>query len=275
MNNTFNINRFGLLLRRQWLEFGKIFLITVAVAFGVIATFYTTALWSVFTGDLIHHIDLNFREPLFLIFGFLFISVIASNYFAHLGQKPKTVVDLLIPASTFEKFLAGVFFTLGLSVLSFVLVFYLADLAFISKLRDTYTSVATTTSYTDAMGRQVVETDKYDYFFNVNRSGILAPIYAAPALITAIFLLGSIYFNKFHYIKTVVVVMIFSGLWTYLFAETAQYLMSGRRPIMGEGNSHFYNADKSSVIWLLTLGIITLAAMFWAVTYVRLREKQV
>ena len=40
MNNTFNIQRLGLLLKRQWLEFGKIYLITVAVALGVIITFY-------------------------------------------------------------------------------------------------------------------------------------------------------------------------------------------------------------------------------------------
>ncbi|RZL46113.1 MAG: hypothetical protein EOO93_26330, partial [Pedobacter sp.] len=40
MNNTFNINRFGLLLRRQWLDFGKIYLIILVVIIGVIIGFY-------------------------------------------------------------------------------------------------------------------------------------------------------------------------------------------------------------------------------------------
>jgi len=275
MNNTFNINRFGLLLRRQWLEFGKIFLITLAVAFGVIAAFYLVALWGIFKHDYTARVHLDFREPLFLIFGFLFISVIASNYFAHLGQKSKTVIDLLIPASTFEKFLAGVFFTLILSLLSFVVIFYLADLAFISKLRDTYSSTVRTTTYTDALGRQIVETDSYAYFFTVSRSGMLAPFYVAPMLVTAAFLLGSIYFNKFHYIKTAIALMLFSGLWTYLFINTTQYLMEGRRSISGDGHSGWYSPSKNTAEWLLVLGVITLALIFWIITYVRLKEKQV
>jgi hypothetical protein len=124
MNDTFNINRFGLLLRRQWLEFGKIFLITLGVAFGVIATFYTLNFWPVFVYDSLSYVSIGFREPLFVIFGFLFITVVASNYFAHLGQKPKTIIELLLPASTFEKFLASVVFTAILSVLGYILIFY-------------------------------------------------------------------------------------------------------------------------------------------------------
>ncbi len=145
MNNTFNIQRLGLLLKRQWLEFGKIYLITVAVALGVIITFYGFLLSSYF----IYHsrqpdyYSLNFREPLFLIFGFLFITIIASSYFAHLGQKPKATIDLMIPASTFEKFLTSIFFTGILSTVSFVIIFYLTDLAFVSKLRSIYQSVVT------------------------------------------------------------------------------------------------------------------------------------
>ena len=87
MNNTFNIQRLGLLLKRQWLEFGKIYLITLAVALGVIITFYGFSTWSIIAEDRpFSPWALNFREPFFLIFGFLFITVIASSYFAHLGQ---------------------------------------------------------------------------------------------------------------------------------------------------------------------------------------------
>ena len=98
MNNTFNLQRFGLLLKRQWLEFGKIYLVSLVVALGVIIAFYGFALWPYLIQTVKEPFDfrLNFREPLFFIFGFIFISIIASNHFAHLGQKPKAIIDLLL-----------------------------------------------------------------------------------------------------------------------------------------------------------------------------------
>jgi hypothetical protein len=272
MNNTFNINRFGLLLRRQWLEFGKIFLITLGVAFGVIAIFYLVALWPVLAYENDQNISLTFREPLFLIFGSLFISVIASNYFAHLGQKPKTIIDLLIPASTFEKFLAAVCFTAILSVLSFVLIFYVADLAFVSKLRSIYSGKITTTSFQDGVGRIITVADSYPYFFNKLRHGMFGPLYFAPAFITSIFLLGSIYFNKFHYIKTAIAVMLFSGIAVYIVANTAEFLMKNRRPIDANG---FIVGRHTNAEVLMVLLILLLTGIFWAITYVRLKEKEV
>ncbi|MES2827417.1 MAG: hypothetical protein V4687_04665 [Bacteroidota bacterium] len=274
MNNTFDINRFGLLLRRQWLEFGRIYLILLAVAFGVIATFYTTILWQA----LAHggHFDsrLNFREPLFLIFGFLFISVIASNYYAHFGQKSRTVVELLIPASTFEKFIAGVFFTAFLTVASFILIFYLTDLGFVAKLKDTFGVTELTSSYTNADGMKVAVTDRMDYFFTVNSKNLVPPLFAIPAFVTSIFLLGSIYFNRFHYIKTAVSVMLFTGIWTYLVMNIVDYLTQNRHAKEDSGFIH-NGPGEDTGLWLLFLLLFVLTTIIWAITYVRLKEKEV
>ncbi|RZL57709.1 MAG: hypothetical protein EOO93_17695, partial [Pedobacter sp.] len=90
MNNTFNINRFGLLLKRQWLDFGKIYLISLVVVIGVIIGFYafSAPLPSKTNNfDYDSNLDMRFRYPLFLILGFLFISIVASSYFSLLGQK--------------------------------------------------------------------------------------------------------------------------------------------------------------------------------------------
>ena len=174
MNNTFNIQRFGLLLKRQWLEFGKIYLITLAVALGVIITFYGFSTYNAITENGPFHTRLlGFREPLFLIFGFLFITIIASNYFAHLGQKPKAIIDLMIPASTFEKFLTGILFTSILSTVSFIIIFYLTDLVFVSKLKSVAQNIGTEISFTDANGD--VKTYNYlMYFFDKNGYDLLA-----------------------------------------------------------------------------------------------------
>ncbi|WP_316785784.1 hypothetical protein [Pedobacter frigiditerrae] len=275
MNNTFNIQRFGLLLKRQWLEFGKIYLISLVVALGVIVAFYGFALWKDFTyADSFSPNDLNFREPLFLIFGFIFISIIASSYFAHLGQKPKAIIDLLIPASTFEKFLTGLFFTSILSILSFIFLFYITDLAFVSKLRGMYTSVEQITPYVHN-GKEVTSVDNIAYLFS-KYSGHekFLPLYFFPFFVTSVFLLGSIFFNKFHYIKTAICVMIFSGIWTAIVIKSGEWLFDGKI-IIDQENRNMNHMSQNTAEWLGVLLIVALTAIFWSITYVRLKEKEV
>ncbi|MBB2146504.1 hypothetical protein GM921_13460 [Pedobacter sp. LMG 31464] len=273
MNNTFNIQRFGLLLKRQWLEFGKIYLITLAVALGVIVTFYSFSLWGYIAETKpFYERALNFREPLFLIFGFLFITVIASNYFAHLGQKPKAIIDLMIPASTFEKFLTGIFFTAILSTVSFIFIFYVTDLAFLAKLRSVYHSSSTRTSYTDAQGAVAIVVDNLAYFFSKNGPHVYKGLYIIPFFVTSIFLLGSIYFNKFHYIKTTISAMVFSGIWTAIIFKSGKLLFDNRTLINRMGNN---GPAKDNVELCLALLLVLLTLIFWSITYVRLKEKQV
>ncbi|MFD0940045.1 hypothetical protein [Pedobacter boryungensis] len=274
MNNTFSIQRFGLLLKRQWLEFGKIYLITLAVALGVIITFYSFATWNtIFEQRLFSERLLNFREPLFLIFGFLFITVIASSYFAHLGQKSKAIIDLMIPASTFEKFLTGVLFTAVLSTVSFLVIFYLTDLAFVSKLRSIFHNVDTATSFRDSYGKVVETRDNLAFFFTRNYPKEFTSVFLlTPVFVTSIFLLGSIYFNKFHYIKTAISVMIFSGIWTYIIVKTGQTMFDNKIPI-NTGNGE--NISKGLIELGMFSLLLLLTAIFWVITYVRLKEKQV
>lgn len=268
MNNTFNIQRFGLLLKRQWLEFGKIYLITLAVALGVIVTFYGFSTWSFIVEDSpFYPNSLHFREPLFLIFGFLFITVIASSYFAHLGQKPRAVIDLMIPSSTFEKFLTGIFFTALLSTVSFVAIFYLTDFVFISKLRSVFWNVGTAANANTTIS-------EITFFFTKNYPNQFTSIFLlTPFFITSIFLLGSIYFNKFHYIKTAISVMIFSGIWTWIIVKTGQNVFEGK-VLINTDRMEVDNPQLWAEIGAFAL-MLLLTAIFWVITYTRLKEKQV
>ncbi|WP_256004015.1 hypothetical protein [Pedobacter deserti] len=256
MNNTFDINRFGLLLRRQWLEFGKIYLMALGVAFGANTIFYLYSFWATIIYPNFTHINLNFREPLFLIFGFLFITAIASNYFSHYGQKAKTVIDLLIPASTFEKFLAAVLFTAVLSVVSFVVIFWLVDFGFITNYRANHGTAR-----------------ELHLFFAIHVPDLFTPLYFVPALATSIFLLGSIYFHKFHYIKTALSVMVFTGLATYIVANAGEALTRNRHQLPTSPFMKVDGKDLAEISISLVLILLTLA--IWSITYVRLKEKEV
>lgn len=258
MNNTFNLNRFTLLLKRQWLEFGKIFLITLLVATGVIVAFYGLTLFPIKQVVEVPYL-LRFRDPLFLIFGFLFISVISSAYFAHLGQKSKAIIDLLIPASTFEKFLTGVFYTSILSVLSFILVFLLTDFIFISYIKSYFQSQANLT-----------DIENIKSFFARVEFYDLIPFYTIPFLVTSIFMLGSIYFNRFHYIKTAIILMIFNGLVWYILMKASDIIFSGKMSVDGGINTGRENSQWISFSLIAIFSIIA-----WVIGYIRLKEKEV
>lgn len=271
MNNTFNLRRFGLLLKRQWLEFGKIYLITLLVTLGIIIAFYAVPLANKaeFRPD-----RLDFRLPLFIVLGFLFVSIVASNYFAHLGQKARAAIDLMIPASTFEKFLSGILFASVLSVASYILLFYLVDLVFVNKVLSFY-SGTTTSSYSVGVNGKMTNvttvTDNVQYFFTKYNPNDFKAVYWAPFLMTSIFLLGSVYFNRFHYIKTAISVMIFSGIWTYIMVKVTEGLMNNKMPI--HHNNSGNNKDMAEFWMIILLTVLTL--IFWSITYVRLKEKEV
>jgi hypothetical protein len=273
MNNTFNIQRFGLLLKRQWLEFGKIYIISLIVVLGVFLSFYGISYYR--TSNFLDGSDMtrtmNFREPLFIIMGFLFITVIASNYFAHLGQKSRAVIDLMIPASTFEKFVAGIFYTTVLGIIGYILLFYITDLLFISKLRSWY-DASGNTSFVD--GKKIEMSQLFPYLFTKNSPDLFKPIYIIPFFVTSVFLLGSIYFNKFHYIKTAISVMIFSGILSFILFKTGSWLFEGKIMIDQE-DRNMNHMSQNTAEWLGVLLLVALTAIFWSITYVRLKEKEV
>lgn len=264
MNNTFNINRFGLLLKRQWLDFGKIYLISFGVLIGILALIYSISL----TDDKLKHLSydtLNFRYPLFLITGLLFVSIIANSYFMHLGQKPKAIINILIPASSIEKFSCSIFYTVIVAIPSYLLCFYLTDLIFVSSVRSTHTLVS---SYNDYYGKKVV-IDNLAYFFSTTTVKQFYQYYYVPFLINAVFLLGSIFFQSFHYIKTAISVMAFGIFWV---TSTIFVLKKLTNNTVWVG-SHYWQ-DEKNIFFLISLIGILLTLAFWFISFIRLKEKE-
>ncbi|WP_231425731.1 hypothetical protein [Pedobacter sp. Leaf250] len=269
MNNTFNINRFGLLLKRQWLDFGKVYLISLLVVVGALVGFYFYYIPSPFKEnnfDYDGNLDMRFRYPIYLILGFLFISIVASSYFSLLGQKSRAILELMTPASTFEKFLSGVFYTTLVSFASYIILFYLIDLSFVKYLNMHLgefknTSKASSTLTVDGFFDQILSDKKYREY--------CAAFFGLPFLITSIFLLGSVYFKNFHYIKTTVSTMLFSAICIYVIYNVGDLLtrnMTRKDPVG--------NIDNEILLSIFLTGTV-LTLIFWLITYVRLKEKEV
>jgi len=272
MNNTFNINRFGLLLKRQWLDFGKIYLISLVVLLGIVVGFYIYSIPSPLKDnnfDYDGNLDMRFRYGLFLILGFIFISVVASSYFALLGQKSRAILELMTPASVFEKFLAGVVYTSVISLFSYLLIFYLTDLAFVKYLNghlDAFKGLLPNNAII-----KPVETITHQVFNDEGYRKYCSYFFAFPFLITSIFLLGSVYFNRFHYIKTALSVMVFIGLASYLVVKLSIWLMEDKVA----SYHHFRKEDKDWILLLILLVTSIITLIMWTIAYIRLKEKEV
>jgi len=280
MNNTFNFNRFALLVKRQWLEFGKIYLISLLVVAGTIVITYIFNLPKYTNdnhlplGSVMHDGNFNmlFRIPLFLILGFAFISITASGYFSSMGQKPKAIIELMIPASTFEKWLCSALYTGVLSVGSFCLIFYLADLGFVSYIKHMLEGITFSADGDELRRPENIAVTTKLFFAEFFEAGPTAYSLFVPQVITSLFLLGSIYFHRFHYIKTAVVSMIFVWAVGYATIRFSQWMI-GMKAM--RASASFGSDPKLTAYLFLLVSTIVIAVFLSIITFFRLKEKEV
>lgn len=219
-----------------------------------------------FRWDNNEHAQLGFRAVIFLFIGFLFITIEASAYFSPLGQKSKAIMELMTPASITEKFLCAFFFTAVLSIVSYLLIFYVIDAIFVSYINDLWankkvmnynTGRLTLVSFSTIFDDLTAERE-YKYLF------------ALPFLVTSIFLLGSVYFNRFHYIKTAVSVTAFFVLVFFLSFRFANWITADKSAKYIVGGH-----DKSFVFTIFFWVTVAISLIIWLITYIRLKEKEV
>ena len=256
-------------MKRQWLEFGKIYLISLGILAGIIIGFY--GFFTFVDRSSASILSLNFREPLFILLGILFLTVTATTHFSQLGQKPKLIVELMIPASTLEKFLLGLFFSVFLAILSYVLVFYLIDFAFVYKLRTIFHSETTSLIHMQGVGDVEKKIINPVYFFEKILPKLFKPLYILPILISSLFFLGSVYFTKSQYVKTMISLMVFCGLWLTSIINTGQFLFNDKV----RNGSYNWDANENNLEWGITIFLLLLSVFFWIITFIRLREKEV
>ncbi|MGY3054911.1 hypothetical protein ACVWYG_003120 [Pedobacter sp. UYEF25] len=276
MNNTFDINRFGLLIRKQWLEYGKLYLISLGIVAGILISIYGLTYWQITNlhgnPDINDGLELNFRQPLFVFLGILFFTLVANHYFAPLSQKPKATLDLTLPVSSLEKFSSGILFCTVLPILSYLIIFYLIDIAYITKLKSLFPT-AVAPDYDQISGISTSHQIPVNFFERVG--GMPDQLFAAVAgatFLTSVFLLGSLFYKKFQYIKTTITTMVFLGFWIVSTSYLGKYIFEDKIAI-DIGNR--WNANRS-VVGFGAFGILlALTVVIYIIAYIRFKEKEV
>ncbi|WP_437922205.1 hypothetical protein [Sphingobacterium sp. LRF_L2] len=245
---------------------------SLGILAGVVAAFYGYAVKEYYQGLSIGASDfsdlLDFRFPLFVISGLIFGTIISGTYFSDLGQKPKAIFELLIPASRIEKFLTALFYSVPVAIVSFILVFLVIDYGFVTYFRDRGHSV--TSWISEATGEEF-KRDNWAYFCKMEINEKMKYFYFLPLLFNALFLLGSIGFRNFQYVKTAILLVIYVAFWFFCVVYLAKFLTAGTISVK-YGN---YPADEFTILKYVCLSGIVVTLLVWGIGFLKLKEKEV
>lgn len=269
METTFNFNRFMLLVRRQWIGVGKIYLMAWGVLAGLLLFFYIFFAGSAGYATNVESIVamLEFRSSFFVFLGLFYMTIISSSYFSQLGEKAKASFELLLPASRLEKFMAALFYTAILATVSYILIFWIVDFGFVTYLKSKLISVTTTLQVESG---PAVETQLLVNFYQIPFPKEVYYFIFLPYLLGSIFLLGSIYFRNFQYIKTAISLFAYVILFAFCMYKASRWFLGGT---ISQGNGFW--ESRSTVFMVVCIGGIVLTLLLWTVAYLRLKEKEV
>lgn len=269
MNQFFSFRRFRLLVWKHWADNKKRYGLSVLAFIGLLITWFVFTMLAGFDRPMAAEMQMiTFYLSLFAMGTFY-----TSQYFSDLGSRPKGINFLLVPASAFEKLLCSLLFTVILFFAVFLTAFYLVDTVM----------VAVASSFTDGQKPAVLN------IFNV----VVVPVNLDSTVnfllfffaVHAAFLLGSVYFEKFSFVKTIISCFVGGFLiFLLIYFLNTQLLPEGDYPL-GFLTSYRVRVDgvNDRLVqlphWtgrvLRFLVLYTIAPFLWIVTYYRLKEKQV
>lgn len=262
MSFDFSLRRLQLLIRKQWMENNRFYglaAITLAILIGL-----TLVLAWVMPGHDVYH-----ESELVLIYmvGLFLIGTLYTNAaFQNLGNKEKGQYLLSLPATHGEKLTTAILYTTVFFPLVYTFLFWIIR--------------------TLAVRYVLWKGGSFNHF---DWSDHNDPVFYTLLLYIAIqslFLLGSVYFKRYAFVKTVIVVTAVGFLYVYFMVKMGRAIIPEglhwegnrivRNDIAGDPSIyHEYRMDKWLENTLLFLGKYMWAPFFWLVTWVRLKEKQI
>lgn len=258
MDNTFNFSRLWLLIKKQWFDNAKLYLLSLLAMLGLLTVVFI--LWASFQGG--YRFDEEDTYVIFSIFLFSIGPVFASTTFNALGDKAKATYWLTIPATHLEKLLCGIFYSLIVFTLVYVLGFFIIQ-------RATFFFVQLNPKNEIVWMKKTAEMFKVIFLFFI--------------AIQSLFIVGSVYFERFSFIKTLLAALLIS----FVFTFTVQFLIHNFFPdgigmrglttvsLYGENETKIYRlAPWIEKVLNLMLQYIW-APVLLVAAYFRLKEKEI
>lgn len=258
MSNSFNLRRFGLLLKKHTVENYRTYLLSIIVYACIVIV-----LIGLMTGMGRYPLRLDNQVITFSCLMFFSGTIFTSNIFINLSNKRKAVSTLTLPASTFEKFLVGWVYSYLIFQVVFTTIFYFVLWGFWRFA-----------AYNNQPMMNIFSIKEQLYL-----------LYICYAFLHGVAIYGAMYFKKAHFIKTAftffAVMLVISFFNSFLLKTIIPVeKLSENLPFLGitfiiDENYYrigsFYFRDH---IWVSLIFILS-ALMMWTATYFRLKEKQI
>ncbi len=268
MNQVFNLQRFTLLVKRNWADNKKRYVLSIIAFIGLLF------LWFMFIQMVDKRRVYNdvFQRQTYFFCLFFGGAIYASQFFRDLGSKPKGINYLMAPASILEKFLNGLLYSIVLLFIVLTLVFYFVDVTMIYIFNKINVSMGYASSRSNVANVFIVKE---------HNKNIVLYLLLAFVSIQSFFLLGSVYFKRYSFIKTIIALFILF----FLFISWMGYFHSKIVPGNFTDGFSKYEVYTNHIIqlevpvWfsdvlfnLLKYGV---PLVLWYATYFRLKEKEI
>ncbi|SKB52546.1 hypothetical protein [Dyadobacter psychrophilus] len=267
MNQTFNIHRFALVIKLDFSERAKNYLMIAAILLVLLLSMMlpiTTSNKPVGFYEALHYM------ALFVVMIFA-TSLYTGSAMTHYTAFPTSISSLMLPASNLEKFLSALFFNL-VFIVPFLILFF--------QLHYRTIDVANAQFPANSYKYPYIKPDLAVYFC------------FTYFMLHSIVFLGSIYFSKRSYVKTAAFIIIAVTVVFTIHIVLAGYLAHypshiNTLPLAGweiwyfEGQNIASGVNELHVIHSLTnyrviQGFTALFILsFWYMAYLRLKEKEV
>ena len=274
MNNTFDINRFILLLRKDIQENWKKYLIRILTIYGVVTLVITWNTHITYNehekfGKTLEYLNndlIIFSLMIFFIFGCISASMIMEP----INSKTKRLVYLMNPSSSFEKYFSRwVFFTIGY-ILIFLVLFFLSDATrvLITSIRFPDTEVPFL-HFDKFLGN-----NEYNYVFhNTTRLAFSVTLFF---FIQSLFILGATFWPKNALVKTfsagtIITVTFLLVCWCIIALLFENGMDSFGKALQ---QKTFGIQDITIIKYLTVLGAI-FTVVNWVLAFFRFKESEV
>lgn len=258
MSQFFSFSRFGRLFSKHTTEHAGGYLLATGVLLGGIGLVLGFVAYMA-SGPLIPEMQGVVFTMGLLAAGAFF----SSTVFGLFGDRKQATAALMLPASHWEKYLVGWLYALPIFLAVYVGCFYLVD-ALVMQVKGTFGASAPLVRL----------------FSNDSKLYMSLVVYA---VVNAVFLWGSIFFGKQHFVRTAFGLLLGAVLLSLVNMQVVQALVgrsvSGVLPFAGmsfqEGNAwHSVSLDPvlNGRFLVVPLGVMLLG---WAAAYMRLKEKQI
>jgi hypothetical protein len=284
MNQAFDLQRWGLLVRKHWSDNRNKYTLSL----GAIAALLL--LWFGFLILVDKRGAMNKEGQLFTYYIGLFLTgaLYASFLFGDLANKPKALNFMSVPASQLEKVLCMALYCVVAFWVCYTAIFYFVDFIMI-KVSNAVQLARLKEGAT--LNYPFVKETVFNVFGrieNTPRDNPFNPLTVVLLLFFAVqgaYALGSIYFPTYSFIKTTISLLLIILLFIFLMAKVLLPILP--KGSFGDSLTKFYIYDRDysnrSVILLpswtdnVIFGFFKylLAPAFWVVTYFRLKEKEV